>query len=177
MVFKVFRFFKRPWAAPALFLVLFFLSGGACKAGSRGAEGSRGSERSQGSTGSLEQRELTIEQAGGGIVTMRAEIARSDEERQQGLMYRKSLADGRGMLFVFDRDQILGFWMKNTLIPLSIAYIRSDGSIVEIKDMLPRDENLVRSSRGVRYALEVPQGWFGRAGIKAGDRLLLDGVK
>jgi uncharacterized membrane protein (UPF0127 family) len=156
--------FKRPRTAPALFLVLIFLGGGTW-AGSRETKSS------------LEQRELTIEQAGGGIVTMRVEIARADGERQQGLMYRESLADGRGMLFVFDRDQILSFWMKNTLIPLSIAYIRSDGSIVEIKDMLPRDETLVRSSRGVRYALEVPRGWFGRAGIKAGDRLLLDGLR
>jgi uncharacterized membrane protein (UPF0127 family) len=126
--------------------------------------------------GSLEQRELTIERAGGGNVVLQVEIARSAEEKRRGLMYRKSLADGRGMLFIFDRDQIMSFWMKDTLIPLSIAYIRSDGTIVEILDMRPLDENLVRSSRGVRYALEVPQGWFGRAGIGAGDRLLLDGL-
>jgi uncharacterized membrane protein (UPF0127 family) len=126
--------------------------------------------------GSLEQRELTIEQAGGGRVLVRAEIARSAEEKRQGLMYRKSLAEGRGMLFIFDRDQIMTFWMKDTLIPLSIAYIKADGSIVEILDMRPLDESPVRSSRGVRYALEVPQGWFSRAGIRAGDRLLLEGL-
>jgi uncharacterized membrane protein (UPF0127 family) len=124
---------------------------------------------------SLEEKELTIEQAGGGSVTLRVEIARSAEEKQRGLMYRKSLAQGRGMLFIFDRDQLMSFWMKNTLIPLSIAYIRSDGSILEIWDLRPLDENPVRSSRGVRYALEVPQGWFDRVGIRAGDRLLLDG--
>jgi uncharacterized membrane protein (UPF0127 family) len=129
-----------------------------------------------GRAGSLEERELTVERAGGGSVTLRAEIARSAEEKRQGLMYRESLGEGRGMLFIFDRDQLMSFWMKNTLIPLSIAYIKSDGSILEIWDMRPRDENPVRSSRGVRYALEVPQGWFGRAGIRAGDRLLLEGL-
>jgi uncharacterized membrane protein (UPF0127 family) len=129
-----------------------------------------------GGADSLEQRELTIEQAGGGSVTMRAEIARSAGERQRGLMYRKDLAEGRGMLFIFDRDQIMSFWMKNTFIPLSIAYIKSDGTILEIKDMRPLDESPVSSSRGVRYALEAPQGWFNRAGIRAGDRLLLDGL-
>jgi uncharacterized membrane protein (UPF0127 family) len=123
----------------------------------------------------LETRELTILRADGETVTLQAEIARSDEEKQQGLMHRKSLADGWGMLFVFDRDQIMSFWMKNTLIPLSIAYIKSDGSILEIRDMRPLDESPIRSSRGVRYALEAPQGWFERAGVGAGDRLLLDG--
>jgi uncharacterized membrane protein (UPF0127 family) len=84
-------------------------------------------------------------------------------------MNRKSLADGRGMLFIFDRDQILPFWMKNTLIPLSIAFISADGRILEIRDLRPLDETTVRSSRSARYALEVPQGWFSRAGIKVGD--------
>jgi len=123
----------------------------------------------------LETRDLSIERAEGGPVLIRAEIARTPDEQQRGLMFRKSLADGRGMLFVFDREQILSFWMRNTLIPLSIAYIRSDGSILEIKDMIPLDENTVSSSRSVRYALEAPQGWFDRAGVKAGDRLLLSG--
>jgi uncharacterized membrane protein (UPF0127 family) len=144
-------------AAAALLLFLFF--GGACSR-----------------AGSLEQRELIIERAGDGTAELRAELARSSEEKQRGLMYRKSLADGRGMLFIFDRDQIMSFWMKNTYIPLSIAYIKADGIIAEILDMRPLDESPVRSSRGVRYALEVPQGWFGRAGIKTGDRLLLEGL-
>jgi uncharacterized membrane protein (UPF0127 family) len=125
---------------------------------------------------SLETRELTIEKAAGEKVAIRAEIARTPDQLQRGLMFRKTLADGRGMLFVFNQDQILSFWMKNTLVPLSIAYIRSDGSILEIRDMVPRDENTVRSSRGARYALEVPQGGFGRVGVKAGDRLLLPGI-
>jgi uncharacterized membrane protein (UPF0127 family) len=124
----------------------------------------------------LETRDLVIEREGGEPVILRAEIARSAEEKQRGLMFRKDLADGRGMLFVFDRDQIMSFYMKNTFVPLSIAFIRSDGGITEIRDMRPLDESTVRSSRSVRYALEVPQGWFGRAGVKAGDRLLLSGL-
>jgi uncharacterized membrane protein (UPF0127 family) len=122
----------------------------------------------------LETMELRIEKAGGSgaPVPIRAEIARSDDERARGLMNRKTLPDGEGMLFVFDRDQILSFWMKDTLIPLSIAYISSDGRILEIHDMIPRDLSPIRSSRSLRYALEVPQGWFSRIGAAVGDRLV-----
>ncbi|MDR3276045.1 MAG: DUF192 domain-containing protein [Treponema sp.] len=120
----------------------------------------------------LETRDLLLEITGG-QAGISAEIARTGEERAQGLMYRETLADGEGMLFVFDRDQILSFWMKNTLIPLSVAFIAHDGTIREIHDMQPQDLSGVSSSRSLRYALEVPQGWFDRAGIKVGDRLLL----
>jgi uncharacterized membrane protein (UPF0127 family) len=109
-----------------------------------------------------------------GLVKITAEIARTEEERSTGLMFRKKLADGEGMLFVFDRDQQLSFWMKNTLIPLSIAFIASDGRIIDIKDMQPQDLNPVKSSRSVRYALEVPQGWFTRTGIGLGDTVIID---
>ena len=112
---------------------------------------------------------LSIERENSPLVEINVEIARTDEERAKGLMYRKVLPDGEGMLFVFDRDQQLSFWMKNTIIPLSIAFIASDGYILEIKDMQPNDLNSIKSSRSVRYALEVPQGWFGRANVKAGD--------
>jgi uncharacterized membrane protein (UPF0127 family) len=113
--------------------------------------------------------ELPIERYGQRITVVKAEIASTDEERGQGLMFRKSLADGEGMLFVYERDQVLSFWMKNTLIPLSIAFIASDGRIIDIRDMYPNDESSVVSNRSVRYALEVPQGWFSRAGIHQGD--------
>jgi len=119
----------------------------------------------------LETRELLIERPDQPPVRLRVELARTDAERSQGLMYRKTLADGEGMLFIFDRDQILSFWMKNTLIPLSIAFIASDGRIVEIRDMKPGNLTPVQSSRSVRYALEAPQGWFRRAGVAAGDVL------
>jgi uncharacterized membrane protein (UPF0127 family) len=100
-----------------------------------------------------------------------AEIASSPGQREQGLMHRKELKDGNGMIFVFERDEVLSFWMKDTLVPLSIAYIAQDGRILEIHDMQPGNLNPVRSSRSARYALEVPQGWFDRVGIVPGDRL------
>ena len=118
----------------------------------------------------FEKRELAIDCAGG-RVTIVAEIARTPAQQQQGLMHRRELKDGNGMLFVYERDEIMSFWMKNTLIPLSIAFITHDGRILEIRDMEPGNLNPVRSSRSVRYALEVPQGWFSRAGIVPGDRL------
>jgi uncharacterized membrane protein (UPF0127 family) len=105
---------------------------------------------------------------------VKAEIARTDEERNTGLMYRKKLPDGEGMLFVYERDQIMSFWMKNTYIPLSIAFITSDGRIIEIKDMYPHDETSVLSSRSARYALEVPQNWFSRVGVQLGDILKIE---
>ena len=117
--------------------------------------------------------ELPIERDGLLIATVKAEIARTDEERNRGLMHRKNLPDGEGMLFVYEYDTVMSFWMKNTYIPLSIAYITSDGRITEIKDMYPHDENSVMSSRSVRYALEVPQGWFGRVGVKPGDVIII----
>jgi uncharacterized membrane protein (UPF0127 family) len=121
----------------------------------------------------LETAEFTLEKARGGRIRIQLEIARTEAERARGLMHRTALPDGEGMLFVFDRDQILSFWMKDTLIPLSIAFISYDGRIMEIYDMQPQDLNAIHSGRSVRYALEVPQGWFERAGITAGDRLNL----
>jgi len=117
----------------------------------------------------LPVREIPIERDGRIVAKVKAEIAQTQDERSRGLMFRKELADGDGMLFIFEKDEILSFWMKNTYIPLSIAYIASDGRIIEIKDMYPHDENPVASSRSVRYALEVPKDWFIRAGVKAGD--------
>lgn len=119
---------------------------------------------------------LTIGRAGLPPLEITVEIARTEEERAQGLMNRKELPDGNGMIFIFDRDQQLSFWMKNTLIPLSIAFIASDGRIVEIKDMQPLDLNSVKSSRSVRYALEMPQGWFERHEIRSGDTLNMKNV-
>ena len=103
--------------------------------------------------------------------TFTVEIARSPEERQQGLMHRKSLETDRGMLFVFSYDQKLSFWMKNTTIPLDIAYLSADGTVKEIHQMKPLSERAVQSSHSVRYALEVPQGTFAELGIKPGYRI------
>jgi uncharacterized membrane protein (UPF0127 family) len=118
--------------------------------------------------------ELRIERSGAAAVWVKAELARTPEERSQGLMFRKRLADGEGMLFIFERDEALSFWMKNTLIPLSIAFIASDGRIIDIKDMRPLDLSSVKSSRSVRYALEVPQGWFNRVNVRPGDKIIID---
>lgn len=112
---------------------------------------------------------LTIRTAAGAEVGLKAEIADDDAERERGLMFREEVADGEGMLFVFGADQRLAFWMKNTQVPLSIAFIASDGRILEIRDMEPFSLAPVESERSVRWALEVPRGWFGRAGVGAGD--------
>jgi uncharacterized membrane protein (UPF0127 family) len=122
--------------------------------------------------GKLETAGLTILRADGSAAEILAEIARSDEQRSRGLMGRKSLADGEGMLFVFETDRILSFWMKNTLIPLSIAFIAHDGRILEIQDMEAQSTRSVQSARSARYALEVPQGWFARSRIGPGDTIL-----
>jgi uncharacterized membrane protein (UPF0127 family) len=117
----------------------------------------------------LPAQEFIIERADGAPVAVLAEIARTETEREMGLMFRESLADGEGMLFIFEKDRMLSFWMKNTRLPLSIAYIGYNGRILEIHDMQPLDLSPIRSGRSARYALEVPQGWFERAGVKTGD--------
>ncbi len=101
--------------------------------------------------------------------TFVVEVARNEEERRQGLMHRKSLDENRGMLFVFDRDRRMSFWMKNTYIPLSIAYISSGGEIKEIHDMQPESLRSIESERSVRYALELNQGAFDRIGAEPGS--------
>ncbi|MDR2942386.1 MAG: DUF192 domain-containing protein [Treponema sp.] len=117
----------------------------------------------------LPVKEILIERDGQGIAAVNAEIAGTQEERNKGLMFRKKLPDGEGMLFVYETDQVMSFWMKNTYIPLSIAFITHDGRIIDIKDMYPHDLSSVVSSRSARYALEAPQGWFSRAGVRTGD--------
>jgi len=124
----------------------------------------------------LSVKNIEFERDGQVIAVVKAEIAVSDEERSKGLMFRKELKDGQGMLFVFEKDEVLSFWMKNTYIPLSIAYIANSGKIIDIKDMYPGDTGSVLSSRSVRYALEAPQGWFLRAGVKEGDVVKLETI-
>ena len=121
----------------------------------------------------FEKQDITIE-GRSGTVNLTVELAVTDAQRAQGLMHRTELNDGQGMLFIFDRDQVLSFWMKDTVIPLSIAYIAADGRIVEIFDLEPLNLNPVHSSRSVRYALEVPRNWFERAGLGPGDRVLFE---
>lgn len=106
------------------------------------------------------------------------EIAADNETRAQGLMFRERLEPRHGMLFVFEDDQRRSFWMRDTSIPLSIAYIRRDGTITEIYDMQPYSLEPVTSVAEVRYALEVNQGEFRELGIRAGDRVVLpEGIR
>lgn len=121
----------------------------------------------------LPTKELMIKRSDGIYVTVEAEFAIEEEERNYGFMNRKKIPDGTGMLFVFERDQILSFWMKNTPHPLSIAYLDSEGEIKNIYDMVPYSLAPIKSTVSVRYALEVPQGWFKKAGIRVGDKVLV----
>ncbi|GHV69980.1 hypothetical protein AGMMS49928_15390 [Spirochaetia bacterium] len=121
----------------------------------------------------LETRELKISRSGAPPVAVKTEIARTAAERERGLMYRKEVPDGEAMLFVFEKDQILSFWMKDTLVPLSIAFISADGRILEIRPLEPGNLRSVHSTRSARYALEVNRDWFTRAGISVGDMLEL----
>ena len=105
--------------------------------------------------------------------TVSAEIAEKTEDRNHGFMERKTIPDGTGMLFIFEKDQILSFWMKNTPHPLSIAYIDSKGKIRDIYDMTPYSLSSIISTVSVRYALEVPQGWYKKNGITVGDTVVL----
>jgi uncharacterized membrane protein (UPF0127 family) len=102
-------------------------------------------------------------------IEVQVEIADERVEQQRGLMGRTALAENAGMLFVFERDEPRSFWMRNTLIPLSIAYIASDGRIVDIQDMQPLDETSHPSAEPAQYALEVNQGFFAERGIAVGD--------
>lgn len=106
-----------------------------------------------------------------GYSVLWVEIALTPEAQSQGLMFRESLPWDQGMLFVYDRPQHLTFWMKNTTIPLDIAFISAEGRIEEILAMTPLTEKIYRSSRPALYALEVNRGWFRKKGVKVGDHI------
>ena len=118
---------------------------------------------------------LTIDASRGKKVEVRVEVADDLFERARGLMYRTALGVNRGMLFVYPEEQKLSFWMRNTLIPLSIAFIDSELRIVDIQDMRPLDDEPPSyvSSGPAQYALEVNQGFFEKRGVKVGDRVEL----
>ncbi len=106
-----------------------------------------------------------------GIHVIQAEVAISIDERATGLMFRREMAANAGMLFRFEQPAVHCFWMRNTLLPLSIAFLTDDGSIVNIADMKPQSTESHCAERPVRYALEMNQGWFAKRGIKPGSRL------
>jgi hypothetical protein len=110
--------------------------------------------------------ELTV-----GMHRIRAEVADSPGARERGLMHRPSMAPNAGMVFVFEQDSRHCMWMKNTLIPLSVAFIDASGAIVNIADMQPHSEQSHCAARPARYALEMNKGWFAERAVKPGARL------
>ena len=114
----------------------------------------------------LRTTELTL-----GLYRIQAEIAKSGVEQATGMMFRTAMGTNEGMLFVNDDSDKRCFWMRNTLLPLSIAFIADDGSIVNVAEMAARSDQSHCSARPVRYALEMNQGWFSKRGFKAGDKL------
>ena len=112
-----------------------------------------------------------------GRTAIEVELANTPEKRQQGLMHRTSLDAEKGMLFIFEKEQYLYFWMKNTGIPLSIAYISSSGQIIDILNLEPYSLKLVQSSKPALYALEVNRGFFMKKGITVGDTVKLPDIK
>jgi uncharacterized membrane protein (UPF0127 family) len=111
---------------------------------------------------------------GGHRVTV--ELALDEKKQMRGLMFREYLCEDEGMLFVYPSPRPLSFWMKNTPLPLSIAFIDAHGTIVKIEDMKPFDEvSRHRSGIPVQYALEMKKGWFARNGVGVGDRVEIPG--
>ena len=175
-------------------VALMFVALAGC--GESGVQGARDSEAAEGSgtraettigapkstipaeetTGTpTKLQKLTIEASGGEEVEVRVEIADDTEEQAQGLMNRESLGEKRGMLFAYLEEQEMAFWMRNTYIPLSIAYIDSERRIVDIQDMKPLDDKPPSyvSAEPAQYALEVNKGFFDERGIKVGDEVRL----
>lgn len=105
----------------------------------------------------------------GGAPSLDLELALTPEQRARGLMFRETLAENAGMLFIFPRESNGGFWMRNTSVPLSIAYLGRDGQVLDIQDMQPFDERSHRPASRYWLALEVNQGWFAQHGVVVGD--------
>ena len=106
-----------------------------------------------------------------GIHNINAELAATPQQREIGLMFRPAMPANDGMLFAFERPGQQCFWMKNTLIPLSIAFLADDGSVVNVDDMKPQTLDGHCSAKPVRFVLEMNAGWFARRGIKAGSKV------
>jgi uncharacterized protein len=106
-----------------------------------------------------------------GMHVIQAELARTPDQRGTGLMFRKTMGPNEGMLFVFDEPSEQCFWMKNTLLPLSIAFLADDGAVVNIDAMKPLTLDGHCSKKAVRYVLEMNDGWFAKRGIKEGSKI------
>jgi hypothetical protein len=106
-----------------------------------------------------------------GMHVIKAEIAASEAQREQGLMFREKMASNEGMIFLFPQAQKTCMWMKNTLLPLSVAFIDDDGLVVNIEDMQAQTLESHCANQPVHYALEMNLGWFKQKGIKAGSKI------
>jgi uncharacterized membrane protein (UPF0127 family) len=106
-----------------------------------------------------------------GMYQIDAQLALTAEQRATGLMYRREMPQHEGMLFVFEQPAGQCFWMKNTLLPLTAAFVADDGTIVNLADMKPQTTDSHCSLKPVRYVLEMNQGWFSKRGLKAGSKL------
>lgn len=125
-----------------------------------------GAQAQEGPQLNLQRMELTA-----GMHRIDAQVAATPQERQTGLMHRKEMPQHEGMLFVFEQPAQQCFWMKNTLLPLTAAFVDDDGTIVNLADMKPQTLDSHCSVKPVRYVLEMNQGWFAKKGIKAGAKL------
>jgi uncharacterized membrane protein (UPF0127 family) len=106
-----------------------------------------------------------------GMHLIDAQVAQTTQQRQIGLMYRREMPQQEGMLFIFEQPATQCFWMKNTLLPLTAAFVADDGTIVNLVDMKPQTEDSHCSAKPVRFVLEMNQGWFARKNLKAGTKL------
>lgn len=155
-------------AGPGLLVLVFFLSSLllGCRPGGPGNDTQPGPEASQavmpGGPGRAHAWVII------GADTVLAEVARTPDERSQGLMDRDRLAPGTGMIFIFGDEEVRSFWMQDTFIPLDIAYLDSDARIIDIQQMEPETTLMHTSSGPAMFALEVPQGWFAEMEIEVG---------
>jgi hypothetical protein len=103
--------------------------------------------------------------------SVRVEMAVTEEEKRTGLMFRRSLGENSGMIFVYENEGRWAMWMKNTYVPLSVAFIDRSGRILNIEDMQPLTEDTHQAAGPAKYALEMNQGWFAKRGIGKGDKV------
>ena len=115
---------------------------------------------------------LPVAELGAGMYRIEAEVAATPDHRMVGLMNRRSMPANHGMLFVFTERRAHCMWMKNTLIPLSVAFLDAEGRVLNIADMQPQTEDIHCAQTDVRYALEAPLHWFARRGIRPGSSVL-----
>jgi uncharacterized membrane protein (UPF0127 family) len=126
-------------------------------------------------TGVMPRAAIVVVSANGQQFPVHVEVAADNQSREEGLMYRRAMGADDGMLFVFDGEREQTFWMKNTLIPLDMAFIRTDGTIVGVvPEATPQTETPRTVGVPSRYVLEMNGGWFARKGVRPGDRVLLN---